>query len=43
MNELEEAVEAFDEKLWVAVIDKVAIHREGTMTFTFQTGTQITV
>ena len=31
----------FDEKLWLAVIDKVTVHTNGRMTFRFRSGTEI--
>lgn len=31
----------FDEKLWLTVIDTVAVHADGRMTFKFQVGTEI--
>ena len=33
----------FDEKLWLAVIDKVTVHTNGRMTFRFRSGTKIDV
>lgn len=33
----------FDEKLWLAVIDKVTVHTNGRMTFRFRSGTEIDV
>lgn len=33
----------FDEKLWLAVIDKVTVHANGRMTFRFRSGTKIDV
>ena len=31
----------FDEKFWLAVIDKVTVHTDGRMTFRFRSGTEI--
>lgn len=31
----------FDEKLWLAVIDKVTVHANGRMSFRFRSGTEI--
>ena len=36
------AIMAFDEKLWLAVIDKVTVSRDGTMTFRFKNGSEVT-
>ena len=36
------AIAAFDDKLWLAVIDTATVGREGTMTFRFRNGTKIT-
>ena len=32
----------FDEKLWLAVIDTVMVAQDGTMTFKFKNGSEIT-
>lgn len=36
------AITEFDEGLWLAVIDRVTVATDGTMTFTFRNGTEIT-
>lgn len=36
-----DAFTEFDEKLWLAVIDKVTVHTNGRMTFRFRSGTEI--
>lgn len=36
------AITAFDEKLWLAVIDKVTVDRNSTMTFRFKNGSEVT-
>lgn len=36
-----DAFTEFDEKLWLAVIDKVTVHTNGRMTFHFRSGTEI--
>jgi DNA primase len=36
-------LEEFDEKLWNAVIEKATVQTDGTMTFCFKDGTEITV
>ena len=41
MSELGQTIEAFDENLWLAVIDKVIVHKDGTMTFRFMSGTEV--
>ncbi len=35
-------LESFDEKLWLAVVDLTTVHQNGTMTFRFRNGTEIT-
>ncbi|MGN0518168.1 MAG: hypothetical protein ACI4II_05545 [Acutalibacteraceae bacterium] len=35
------ASSAFDEKLWLTVIDMVTVHTDGRLTFNFQGGTEI--
>ena len=35
-------LQAFDEKLWLAVVDLTTVHQNGTMTFRFRNGTEIT-
>jgi hypothetical protein len=37
------AITEFDEKLWLAVIDKVTVAKDGVMTFTFRSDTEVTV
>jgi hypothetical protein len=37
------AVTEFDEKLWLAVIDIITVGRDGTITFRFKNGSEITV
>jgi hypothetical protein len=37
------AVEKFDERLWSAVIDRVTVATDGTMTFLFKNGAEISV
>ena len=37
------AIDGFDEKLWLAVIDTVTVARDGSMTFRFKNGAEITV
>ncbi|GHV13217.1 hypothetical protein FACS1894219_07680 [Clostridia bacterium] len=37
------AVEEFDERLWAAVIDRVTVATDGTMTFLFKNGAEISV
>jgi hypothetical protein len=36
------AIDEFDNKLWLAVIDRVAVSRDGAMVFKFKSGTEIT-
>jgi len=36
------ALTEFDDKLWTAVIDRLTVGRDGTMTFRFKNGTEIT-
>ena len=36
------AIAEFDEKLWLAVIDRVAVDRDGIMTFRFKNGSEVT-
>jgi len=36
------AIVEFDEKLWVAVIDRATVDRNGAMTFRFRNGAEIT-
>lgn len=36
------ALDEFDDRLWLAIIDRVAVGRDGTMTFLFRNGTEIT-
>ncbi len=36
------AITEFDDKLWLAVIDTATVNRDGTMTFRFRSGTEIT-
>ena len=33
----------FDEKLWLTTIDNVRVHRDGRMTFKFQSGVEISL
>ena len=35
------AITEFDEKLWVAVIDRVVVGRDGTMVFRFKNGADV--
>ncbi len=35
------AITEFDEKLWLAVIDKVTVGRDGSMTFLFKNGSKV--
>ncbi len=45
INEIQtrKALTDFDERLWLAVINKVTIHADGGMTFTFQSGIRIKI
>lgn len=36
-------IEEFDEKLWLATVDKVIIDKKGTLKFIFRSGTEINV
>ncbi len=36
------AIDNFDEKLWLAVIDQVTVERDATMTFKFKNGSEVT-
>ena len=36
------AITEFDDKLWLTVIDKATVGRDGTITFKFKNGTEIT-
>lgn len=42
LRELEQPLEHFDERLWLDVIDRVVVHRDG-LTFKFQNGKEIRV
>ena len=37
------AVTEFDEKLWLAVIDKVTVGRDGSMRFRFKNGMEVVI
>ncbi len=41
-HEQEGMIKEFDERLWLITVDHVKIHRDGTMTFIFKTGTEVT-
>lgn len=43
LQELDQPLEHFDERLWLEVIDHVTVHRDGELTFRFQNGTEIQV
>ena len=43
LQELDQPLEHFDDRLWLEVIDCVTVHRDGTLTFKFQNGKEITV
>ncbi|WP_148267214.1 hypothetical protein [Candidatus Arthromitus sp. SFB-rat-Yit] len=36
------AIDEFDEKLWLAVIDQVTVYRDGIMTFRFKNDSEVT-
>ena len=38
-----DSITEFDDRLWLTVIDTVTVHRDGRLTFKFQTGHEITV
>ena len=37
-----QAIDEFDEKLWLAVIDQVTVDRDNIMTFRFKNGSEVT-
>ena len=43
LRELDQPLEHFDDRLWLEVIDSVTVSRDGTLTFKFQSGTEIAV
>ena len=43
LAEYGEPLTEFDDRLWLTVIDTVTVHRNGRLTFRFQTGHEITV
>ena len=43
LKESDEPLSDFDERLWVTLIDKVVVKHDGTMTFIFKSGTEITI
>ena len=43
LRELDQPLEHFDDRLWLEVIDCVTVNRDGTLTFKFQSGTEIAV
>ena len=43
LAEYGEPITEFDDRLWLTVIDTVTVHRDGRLTFKFQTGHEITV
>ena len=43
LAEYGEPITEFDDRLWLTVIDTVTVHRDGRLTFMFQTGHEITV
>ena len=42
LRELDQPMDHFDERLWLDVIDRVVVHRDG-LTFKFQNGKEIRV
>jgi hypothetical protein len=36
------AIDEFDEKLWLTVIDQVTVDQDGAMTFRFKNGSEVT-
>ena len=43
MAEYDDPITEFDDRLWLTVIDIVTVHRDGRLTFKFQTGHEIAV
>ena len=43
LAEYGDSITEFDDRLWLTVIDTVTVHRDGRLTFKFQTGHEITV
>ena len=43
LAEYGEPITEFDDRLWLTVIDTVTVHRDGRLTFKFQTGHNVTV
>lgn len=43
LSKCKELLEEFDEKLWIAIIDKVTVFQDGRLTFEFKNGTKIEV
>lgn len=43
LQELDQPLEHFDDRLWLEVIDSVTVNRDGTLIFKFQNGTEIAV
>lgn len=43
LQELDQPLEHFDDRLWLEVIDCVTVHRDGDLTFKFQNGREIMV
>ena len=43
LAEYGDPITEFDDRLWLTVIDTVTVHRDGRLTFTFQTGHEISI
>ncbi len=43
LTQCKELLAEFDEKLWIAIIDKVTVFQDGRLTFEFKNGTKIEV
>ena len=43
LMESDEPLSDFDERLWVTLVDKAVVKHDGTMTFIFKSGTEITI
>lgn len=42
LNERENPLAEFDHRLWITTVDCATVHRDGTVTFRFYDGTEIT-
>ena len=42
LREMDQPLEHFDDRLWLEIVDCVTVHRDGSLIFKFQNGTEIT-